>query len=183
MGQRLTHQELMKKIGSVPAVAENRRSLHYKMGMAVLKKRLELNLTQEQLVERIKANGASITQATISKVESAETEVKAGTYEKLIEVLGIEVELVDVQKKNEKDVPTNNELQEAMNNILQGIQVVNSYTHTHPVEEIERYINNVEEMLELLDQAKVRSKAVPKTPKSYKGDYQRELKNLELSLW
>lgn len=180
MGQRLTHQELMKKIGSVPAVAENRKSLHYKMGMAVLKKRLELNLTQEQLVERIKANGGSITQATISKVESAETEVKAGTYEKLIEVLGIEVEIVDVQKMTANLVRTNDEFQEAMNNIVQGIQVVNSFTS--PTEKLGGSLKDLEEILQHIQQLTQESKPVRKTPKSYKGDYKRELKNLELSL-
>lgn len=179
MGQRLTHKELMKKIESVPSVAENRKSLHYKMGMAVLQKRLELNLTQEQLVERIKAKGGSITQATISKVESAETDVKAATYEKLIEVLGITVEIID----NTKTVATKSlqmdEYQKAINSIMQGINVVNSYPN--PAENIQKSLSELQKIMRSIQKANEVISPVPRSPKSYKGDYNQELKKLELS--
>lgn len=54
----------------------------------MLKRRLELGMTQEKLVEAVKQQGDEITQATISKIESGHRGIKNDTYDKVFRALG-----------------------------------------------------------------------------------------------
>ncbi|MED4287375.1 helix-turn-helix transcriptional regulator [Priestia megaterium] len=82
------HKRLMDLLDEVPGVKEHMDSLQVQMGKKILKRRLELGMTQKRLAEIICENGEKITQATISKVECGETSVESDTYSKIFNALG-----------------------------------------------------------------------------------------------
>jgi len=178
MGQRMSHRDLMKKIRSVPAVAENRKSMHFKLGIAILKKRLELNLTQEELVERVKANGGTITQATISKMESAETDVKLSTFEKVLEALEATVEVVDntTSATLEVEVTPGNGKKESVRSLIKS--AINAGKEVMPYSLSSEVLRH---MFEEMHQSSTSEKVTSGSLKSYKGNYEKELKELEMS--
>jgi transcriptional regulator with XRE-family HTH domain len=54
-----------------------------------LKRRIELNLTQQEVVALSKKHEKSITQAQLSKIEIGDENVTLQTYEKALYVLGL----------------------------------------------------------------------------------------------
>ncbi|HEU4963169.1 MAG TPA: helix-turn-helix transcriptional regulator [Bacilli bacterium] len=82
------HEELKKLLHSVPGVKEHLESFSVRVGKIILKRRLDLGLTQQQLVDRINSQGEAITQATISKIESGHSGAKSSTYDKIFQALG-----------------------------------------------------------------------------------------------
>lgn len=82
------HDDLMKLLHQVPGVKEHMERFEMKMGIEVFRRRVELGLTQAELVEMINQNGEKITQATISKVERGEINVSSDTYNKIFNALG-----------------------------------------------------------------------------------------------
>lgn len=176
MGQRMNHRDLMKKIRSVPAVAENRKSIHFKLGIAILKKRLELNLTQEELVERVKANGGTITQATISKMESAETDVKLSTFVKVLEALDATVEVVDNTTSATLETRPSNGKTESVQTLLKS--AMNIGKEVMPYNLSSEVLRN---MFEEMHQSSTNNGVTKKSPKSYKGNYEKELRDLEMT--
>lgn len=78
----------MELLDQVPGVKEHMNSFEVIMGEKILKRRLELGLTQSDLVELIKISGKKITQATISKVESGDSTIGTDTYNKILDALG-----------------------------------------------------------------------------------------------
>jgi transcriptional regulator with XRE-family HTH domain len=82
------HKDLMDLLDQVPGVKDHMESFEVKMGQQILKRRIELNLTQQKVVEIIQRQGGKITQATISKVERGDNTISTDTYNKIIEVLG-----------------------------------------------------------------------------------------------
>lgn len=166
----------MKKIRSVPAVAENRKSMHFKLGIAILKKRLELNLTQEDLVQKIKANGGTITQATISKIESAESDVKISTFEKVLEALEATVEVVDNKTTTTFEVEASSGKSKVVQEIIKNAEA--NGKKVRPYNLSSEVLRNMFEEIQQYSKPEVTSR---KSPKSYKGNYRKELEELEMS--
>lgn len=81
------HDDLMKLLDEVPGVTEHMQSFEVQMGEKILKRRIELGLTQTQVVDIIREQGDRITQATISKVESGDATVGTDTYNKILKAL------------------------------------------------------------------------------------------------
>lgn len=90
-------EDLMEKLYEVPTVSDHMKKFEVQMAQKIRLRRAELGLTQSDLVKLVKADGDSITQKTISKVESGEHTIESETYEKILKALGInggyEVEL------------------------------------------------------------------------------------------
>lgn len=84
--------DLIKEmLETVPGVKEHLESYSVLMGKIVLKRRIELGFTQEQLVEHIKTvTGQSITQSTISKMEAGANGIKGETYNKVLFAMGLQ---------------------------------------------------------------------------------------------
>lgn len=82
------HEDLMRLLDEVPGVSEHMQSFEVQMGEKILKRRIELGLTQTQVVEIIRHQGDRITQATISKVECGDAAVGTDTYNKIMKALG-----------------------------------------------------------------------------------------------
>lgn len=93
------HEDVMAMLEAIPEVKEETNSLRVQLAIAVLNKRLELNLTQEALVNLISASGSTITQATISKIESAESDIKISSYEKVFKALDLHADVVSMREK------------------------------------------------------------------------------------
>lgn len=78
----------MDLLDQVPGIKEHMESLEVQFGNKILKRRIDLGLTQERLVELIKQRGDLITQATVSKVECGEGNFGSDTYNKILSALG-----------------------------------------------------------------------------------------------
>ncbi|KZZ82525.1 helix-turn-helix domain-containing protein [Bacillus sp. SJS] len=96
------HKDLMDLLDQVPGVKEHMEKFEVQMAQQILERRIELGLTQAQLVRIIQQQGERITQATISKVESGDSAVGADTYNKILHALGgaahIEIEFGELPK-------------------------------------------------------------------------------------
>lgn len=80
--------EMMQELKSVPGAAQHINSFPVIMGKKILQRRKELNLTQQELIELIKAKNENITQSTLSRAESGDKNIKASTYDKIFQALG-----------------------------------------------------------------------------------------------
>lgn len=100
------HDKLMELLDQVPGVKEHMNSFEVLMGEKILKRRLELGLTQSELVELIRINGQKITQSTISKVECGDATIGTNTYNKVLDALGglseVKIEFGEFPKSNKK---------------------------------------------------------------------------------
>lgn len=93
------HEDVMAMLEAIPEVKEETTSLRVQLAIAVLNKRLELGLTQEALVKLVSDRGLTITQATISKIEGAESDIKISSYEKVFNALDLYADVVSMRKK------------------------------------------------------------------------------------
>ncbi|HLQ72984.1 MAG TPA: helix-turn-helix transcriptional regulator [Bacillota bacterium] len=82
------HEDLMKLLDDVPGVEDHMRSFEVQMAERILERRLQIGLTQTQVVDIVREQGGSITQATISKVECGDATVGSDTYNKVLKALG-----------------------------------------------------------------------------------------------
>lgn len=82
------HEDLMKLLDEVPGVTAHMKSFEVQMAEKILERRLQIGLTQTQVVEIVRQQGESITQATISKVECGDATVGSDTYNKVLKALG-----------------------------------------------------------------------------------------------
>lgn len=94
--------DVMEMLRQVPKVNEHLNKLSVIMGKKILKRRLELGLTQKEVVNIIKNHGDTITQATLSKVESGADNIKSETYDKIFLALGGLEDLTPTFKENPK---------------------------------------------------------------------------------
>ena len=99
-----TFEDLMAILETVPGNKEERTSLKVVLANEIYRTRRALGLTQSDLVKMINKNGETINQATISKIESAENDIKINTYEKVIEALGITVTVTGSSQREEDEV-------------------------------------------------------------------------------
>lgn len=84
-----TQKDVMKRLKSLPEVQEHLNKLPVQLGKQILKRRIELNLTQQEVVALSKKHKKSITQAQLSKIEIGDENVTLQTYEKALYVLGL----------------------------------------------------------------------------------------------
>ncbi|MBA2942810.1 helix-turn-helix transcriptional regulator [Paenibacillus sp. CGMCC 1.16610] len=80
--------KIMDLLKNVPGVNEHLESLQVQMGKQILKRRLELGYTQEQIVEECRQKGTLLTQATLSKIESGVKNIESSTYQAVLDALG-----------------------------------------------------------------------------------------------
>lgn len=95
----VSHKDVMAMLESIPAVKEETNSLRVQFAISILEQRLALNLTQEAVVRLISDGGDVITQATISKMENAEGDIKISSYEKVFKALDLHADVVSMRKK------------------------------------------------------------------------------------
>ena len=87
-----SHEKLKELLHQVPGVKEHLESFPVKMGKKMMKRRIELGFTQQDVVELVSEHARSlgqrpITQATISKIESGHSGIKGETYDKVLQAL------------------------------------------------------------------------------------------------
>ncbi|MBM7581087.1 helix-turn-helix transcriptional regulator [Jeotgalibacillus terrae] len=105
---RKDHENVMDMLNQVPGVKEHLSSMEVIMANKIIKRRIQLGLTQNDLVKLIRENGSSITQATISKVESGSSNIGSETYTKIINALGgiedMEIQFGDSPKSDHREL-------------------------------------------------------------------------------
>lgn len=84
------HEELKELLMSVPGVKEHLESFSVRVGKIILKRRLEMGFTQQELANLVRQNGDKITQATISNIELGQQGIKSDTYDKVFRALDID---------------------------------------------------------------------------------------------
>lgn len=102
-----TFTDLMDKLMEVPEVKQHINSLPVQLGLKVLKKRIEMDLTQKQVVRLAEVRKIPLTQAQLSKIENGDTEISIDKYLDALHVLGGRL-IPDVEFDNP---PTEKELQ------------------------------------------------------------------------
>lgn len=90
--------KMMDSMLEVPGAKEHLETFSIVMAENILTRRKELNLTQTQLVDLLKHQGDSITQTTLSRIESGDENIKASTYNKVFKALG-GIKSIDVRFK------------------------------------------------------------------------------------
>ncbi|MBA4535536.1 helix-turn-helix domain-containing protein [Brevibacillus halotolerans] len=98
------HNEIMNRFKKVPGVKEYLESFQVQVGKQILKRRIELGLTQQQIVDKCRERGFNITQSMLSKMETGSKNIEINTYESVLSVigfLGVKFEFTDLpdQKK------------------------------------------------------------------------------------
>lgn len=83
-----TFTDLMDTLMDVPEVEEHINSLPVQLGLKVLKQRIELNLTQTQVIKLAKYKGIQLTQAQLSRIENGDTNTSIEVYKRALNVLG-----------------------------------------------------------------------------------------------
>lgn len=83
-----TFTDLMDTLMDVPEVEEHINSLPVQLGLKVLKQRMELNLTQSQVIQLAKNKGIQLTQAQLSRIENGDTSTSIDVYKRALNVLG-----------------------------------------------------------------------------------------------
>lgn len=81
-------EDVMDTLKEVPGVKTYLRKHSVIMGKKIFKRRIQLGLTQLQVIEAIQSQGEKITQSTLSKVERGDDNITSKTYDKIFNVLG-----------------------------------------------------------------------------------------------
>lgn len=82
-----TFTDLMDTLMDVPEVEEHINSLTVQLGLKVLKQRIELNLTQSQVIKLAKNKGIKLTQTQLSRIENGDTNTSIGVYKQALNIL------------------------------------------------------------------------------------------------
>lgn len=82
------HDELMRLLEGVPGVTEHLNSFEVQMGKKILAKRLQVGLTQEQVVDLVSSQEVSLTRETLSKAETGSKSVGKNIYNAILQALG-----------------------------------------------------------------------------------------------
>lgn len=102
-----TFTDLMDTLMSVPEVKEHVNSLPVQLAIEVHKKRIELNLTQKQVIKLAKIRKIPLTQAQLSRIENGDRDISTDKYLDALRVLGGHIN----PKINYDNPPTEKELQ------------------------------------------------------------------------
>lgn len=96
---------MMDTLMAVPEVKEHINSLPVQLGLKILKQRIELNLTQTQVIKLAKYKEIQLTQAQLSRIENGDTNTSIEVYKRALNVLGgsmkVEVEFDHPPTKRE----------------------------------------------------------------------------------
>ncbi len=117
-----TFEELMDIFKELPSYEEIRGSLKLTLAKEIYKERKKRGLTQTELAEMIKTNGETINQATISKIESAENDIKISTYEKVTKALGIIISVTRPSEIENRNLPQKEKVNTLNINKMSGIK-------------------------------------------------------------
>lgn len=98
-----SYDDVMDMLHDVPGVSEHLNKFSVLMAEQIVKRRYELGLTQNEVVEIIKNNGEKITQASLSKIESGDDNIKADSYDKVLRALGGIEDITPYFKKSRQD--------------------------------------------------------------------------------
>ena len=103
-----THAEVMDALMNSKSVKDYMRQEQVQLGIKILKRRLELGLTQMQVVALSKERNVPITQAQLSKIENGDPRIKITVYKKALETLGghIKVDVDFNDPTSEKELQT-----------------------------------------------------------------------------
>lgn len=98
-----SYDDVMDILYDVLGVTEHLNKFSVLMVEQIVKRCYELGLTQNEVVEIIKNNGEKITQASLSKIESGDDNIKADSYDKVLRALGGLEDITPHFKKYQKD--------------------------------------------------------------------------------
>ncbi len=100
-----THVEVMEALMSSKSVKEYMLQEQVQLGIKILKRRLDLGLTQSEVVSLSKKKNTPITQAQLSKIENGDPSITMTVYKKALTTLGghikVDVEFDDASIKKE----------------------------------------------------------------------------------
>lgn len=82
-----THRETMKKLMDISTVREHMNRPEVKKGREVLKKRLELGLSQGVVVGYAKSKGIECSTEDLSRAEVGDTELSIEFYNTILSIL------------------------------------------------------------------------------------------------
>lgn len=101
------HEDLKQILNQVPGVKEHLAKPSIFKGKQILKRRIELGLTQTDLIDKARKNGIILTQSTLSKAESGHEGITNGTFDKIVESLGgiddLKMQFKESSKRDELD--------------------------------------------------------------------------------
>lgn len=82
------HNEIMNRFKTVPGVKEYLESFQVQVGKQILQRRIEMGLTQQQIVEKCREKGFNITQSMLSKMETGSKNIEINTYQNVLNAIG-----------------------------------------------------------------------------------------------
>lgn len=80
-------ENIMDNLSKLPKVQQHMNKLHVQLAKQIYGRRLEKGLTQTNVVELIRKKGGKVTQAQLSRIETANEKINIATYEEVLEVL------------------------------------------------------------------------------------------------
>ncbi|WP_017187345.1 hypothetical protein [Alkalibacillus haloalkaliphilus] len=81
------HEEVKNLLDRVPGVSEHMNKLSVQKGKTILKRRVDLGLTQIDMVEKLSEMGFNISKQTLSMTEGGHEEVVSFVYDNISAVL------------------------------------------------------------------------------------------------
>ena len=100
-----THAEVMDALMNSKSVKDYMSQEQVQLGVKIFKRRLELGLTQAQVVMKSKEKNVPITQAQLSNIENGDPSIKINVYKRALETLGghmkVDVDFNDPPSKKE----------------------------------------------------------------------------------
>lgn len=91
-------ENIMNNLSELPKVQEHMNKLHVRLAKEIYSRRLEKGLTQTKVVELIRKNGGKVTQAQLSRIETANENINISTYQEVLDVL--DFDNIDISFRN-----------------------------------------------------------------------------------
>lgn len=82
------HKNVMSLLKKVPGVEQHLNSFNIIKGKQILKKRMELGLTQKEICEIVNKKGYCLTPSTLMKIESGYKDIPNNTYDQILKLVG-----------------------------------------------------------------------------------------------
>lgn len=80
-------ESMMKDLYEIPKVQEHMNKLPVQLAEQISTRRIRKGLTQANVVDLVRKNGGSLTQAQLSRIETGNENVSIQTYQKVLDVL------------------------------------------------------------------------------------------------
>lgn len=81
------YDEVMESFKSVPSITEHLNSSQVTLGKEIMKRRMELGLSRDMLIEKCNSKGLSLTQSVLSDMELGLRSIEVVIYKNIIEIL------------------------------------------------------------------------------------------------